>query len=179
MCAMKIDSRFISTPIKVFALLVICRVGTSGRCGGDPNAWDTDVNDDLPRGVYDRMNAWLCEDLTTAKELLVTTDITYLELSPEAHHPRELFKPLLSGLFWLAERSRVSDMSIVLVQILRDKTQVPLLKSPTPFVHKLDLWRFGTFWVGHWDEMIEGELLWGSTCQIRHALYTHRHVAFE
>ena len=53
-----------STPIEVFALLVTCEVGiTLSRRGVDLNAWDADMNDDLPRGVYDEMDGWLQDGL--------------------------------------------------------------------------------------------------------------------
>jgi len=32
-----------------------------GRCKIDRSAWDTDVNNDLPRSVYDGMDGWLRE----------------------------------------------------------------------------------------------------------------------
>lgn len=59
---MEIDSRFISIPITVFALLEACRVGTGlSRRGDDSNAWNTNVNDDLPWDFRDGMEGSLRE----------------------------------------------------------------------------------------------------------------------
>ena len=50
-----------------------------------------------------------------AKRDLAALKITYLPLGPEAEKPRQIFKYLLFGSFWLAKRSRVHDIAIVLV----------------------------------------------------------------
>jgi len=83
--------------------------------------------------------------LVAAKGVRRATNITYLEVDPKADNPRKLLKPLLSGLLRSTERSRVSGVTIVLMQGLCDKVQVPLLKSLTPFVHEFDLWGIGAF----------------------------------
>ena len=62
---MKIDSRFISTPIEVFALLVIYGInGTLSACNADLNVWGTDVNDDLLLCVCDGMDSRLREGVS-------------------------------------------------------------------------------------------------------------------
>ena len=60
-------------------LLVACGVGAilSG-CSADPNIWDTDVEDDFTRGVYDRMDGLLWEGFSYGKGGPVATNITYL-----------------------------------------------------------------------------------------------------
>ena len=94
--------------------------------------------------------------LVTAKVVRAVTDMTYLEFGPKADNPRKAVKPLFSGLLWPANGPRVSDMAIVLVQVLCDEVQVPLLESVTPLVHEFDLGGLGAFFVGHWDEGIDG-----------------------
>jgi len=62
---MMTDSRIISTPTDVFALVVSCGVGvTLGRSGVDLNIWDTHVKDDLPRSICDGMDGRLQEELS-------------------------------------------------------------------------------------------------------------------
>ena len=137
---MKIDSRCISTPIEVFVSLVACGVGTGlSRCGADLNVWDTDVNDDLSRGIYDGMDGFLRRGLNDG-EGVSANDLAYLLLGPKAENPRNMFKPLLSGLFWPAEGSRVSDLAIILVQALRDEIRVFLFECLAPCVDKFELW---------------------------------------
>jgi len=146
---MKIDSRFISTPTRVFALLVIYGTGFAlGRRGVVLNIWDTDVDDDLPRSVCNGMDSRLWGDLGT-EEVQAATNVAYLEVGPEAHNPRELFKPLFLGLLWLIKRSRVGDVAVILVQLFRDEVQVPLSESLTPFVHELYLRGIQVFRVRH------------------------------
>jgi len=79
------------------------------------------------------------------KGVRVTTDDTHLMTGPKAENTRDMIKPLLSGLLWPAERSRVGCVAVVFVQGLRDEVQVPLLESSVPFKHKLDLWGIGVF----------------------------------
>ena len=76
---------------------------------------------------------------------MATTGKTYLMGGPKAENTRYMIKPLLSGLLWPAERSRVGCVTVVFVQGLRDKSQVPLLESPVPFEHKPDLRGIGVF----------------------------------
>ena len=71
--------------------------------------------------------------------------MTCLKFGPKADNPRKLLKPLLSGLLRFVKRSRVSGVAIVLVQVLGDKVQVPLLESLTPAVHEFNLWGIGAF----------------------------------
>ena len=150
---MKIDSRFTSTPIEVFVLLVTCGVGvTLSGCGVDLKVLDTDVKDDLAWGVYHRMDGLLREGLSHSEGDPVTTNTIHLLLGPEADDFRDVFKPLFSGLLWLAEGSRVSSMAVVFVQGFRDEVQIPLFECLTPFVDEFDLWGIGVFWVGHWDK---------------------------
>ena len=78
---------------------------------------------------------------------------------PEVDHTRDVFEPLISGLFRPTKRPRVSCVEIVFVQGLRDKGQVLLLESLVPLEYELDLWGMGTFWVEHWGEAIGGGLL--------------------
>ena len=156
---MKIDSRCISTPIEVFVSLVACGVGTGlSGCGADLNVWDTDVNDDLSRGIYDGMDGFLRRGLNDG-EGVSANDLTYLLLGPKAENPCNMFKPLLSGLLWLPKRSRVKNMAIILVQALCDKVQVLVAECMCPFEDKFGLWRIGAFWAGHWDEAIGSGLL--------------------
>lgn len=92
-----------------------------------------------------------CErDLVAARSVRRATDITCHKFGPKADNPRKLLKPLLSSLLWFVKRSRVSCVAIVLVQVLGDKVQVPLLESLTPSVHEFNLWGIGAFWLGHW-----------------------------
>jgi len=84
-------------------------------------------------------------DLAAAERIPVTTNITHIVVGPKAENARDMFKPLLSGLLWPTNRSRVGCVAIVLVQGLCDKAQVPLLESPVPFKHKFDLWGIGGF----------------------------------
>ena len=137
---MKIDSRCISTPIEVFVSLVACGVGAGlSGCGADLNVWDTDVNDDLSRGIYDGMDGFLRRGLNDG-EGVPANDVTYLLLGPKAENPCNMFKPLLSGLLWPANGSRVSNMAIVLVQALRDEIRVFLFECLAPCVDKFELW---------------------------------------
>ena len=84
-------------------------------------------------------------DLATAKGVPVVTNITYLLFGPEVDNPRDMFKPVFFGLLWLADGSRVSGTTKVLVHTLRDKVHVFLLESLFPFVDEFDLWGIGAF----------------------------------
>ena len=128
------------------------------RCGVDQDVWNTDVSDDLSRSLYYRVDGRLREGLSHREWGLVAANTTYLVLCPEADDPRERFKPLLSALLWPTYRSRIGDMAIILVQGLRNNVQIYLFESMTPLVHESDLWGFGAFWIGHWNEGIDGEL---------------------
>ena len=55
------------------------------------------------------------KDSATAKRDLAALKITYLPLGPEAEKSRQIFKYLLFGSLWLAKRSQVHDIAIVLV----------------------------------------------------------------
>lgn len=44
------------------------------------------------------------------------TNLTYFVVSPKAENTRDMVKPLLSGLLWPTNRSRVGRVAIVLVQ---------------------------------------------------------------
>ena len=81
--------------------------------------------------------------LTAAKRVLAVVNVAYRVLSHEGENASVVFKPLLSGLFWLTKRSREGCVAIVLVQVLRDKVQVLLFESLTPFAYEFDLWRIG------------------------------------
>ena len=116
------------------------------------------MSDDLSRSLYDRVDGRLREGLSHREWGLVAANTTYLVLCPEADDPRERFKPLLSALLWPTCRSRIGDMAIILVQGLRNNVQIYLFESMTPLVHESDLWGFGAFWIGHWNEGIDGEL---------------------
>ena len=64
MWLVKIDSRTASTPVDVFTLLVTCVVGTtSDGCGVGLKIYGTDVEDDLSRCVYNRMDNRLRKEL--------------------------------------------------------------------------------------------------------------------
>ena len=78
-------------------------------------------------------------DSATAKGNRAATNITYLKLGPDAVKPRDILKKLLFGLLWLAERSRVIGMAIVLGQTLREVVQVLRLDCLKPFVDIFDL----------------------------------------
>lgn len=79
-------------------------------------------------------------DSATAKAVSVTTSIIYLPLGPEVEKLHKILKILLFGPLRLAKRSRVNDVAIVLMQVLRNKVHVPRLESVKPFVEDLDLW---------------------------------------
>lgn len=68
---------------------------------------------------------------------------TYIVLGPDAEEPRNIFKPLLSVLLWLTERSRVSDVAIVLVQEFRDKVYILRYECLSPFLDEFGLWGIG------------------------------------
>ena len=78
---------------------------------------------------------------------------------PEVDRTRDVFEPLISGLFRPTKRAGVSCVAIILVQGLRDKGQVLILESLVPLEHEFDLWGIGAFWVEHWGEAIGGGLL--------------------
>ena len=100
-----------------------------------------------------------CErDSATTKRDPVAIKTPYLPLSPEVENPGHILKPLLFCFLRLAERSRVHDIAIVLVQALRDAIHVPRVKCLKPFVDEFDLWGIRAFRVRHWDGAIEGEL---------------------
>ena len=80
-----------------------------------------------------------------AKRVRVVFNVAYLTLSHKAENALELCKPLLFVLLGLTERSWVVCVAIVLVQMLRDKVQVPLFESLTPLVYEFDLCRIGGF----------------------------------
>jgi len=96
--------------------------------------------------------------LVVTEEVRVIINVTYLTVSPKANNPCDVFEPLLSGKFRLAERSRVIRVAIILVQVFREKGWVPLLESLVPFEHDFDLRGIRIFQVGHLDETIEGGL---------------------
>ena len=81
--------------------------------------------------------------LNAAKRVRAVVNVAYLVLSHEAGNTCEVLKPLLSGLVWLTERSRKGCVAIVLVQLLRDKVQVLLFETLTPFAYEFDLWGIG------------------------------------
>ena len=54
-----------------------------------------------------------------------------------------MFKPLLSGLLWPAERSRVSDVAVVLVQYFRDAIYIFRSECLSPFLDEFGLWGIG------------------------------------
>lgn len=82
-------------------------------------------------------------NLTTAKRIHEVVNVAYLVLGHEAGNTCKVFKPLLSGLFWLTKRSREGYVAIVLVQVLCDKAQVLLFESLTPFAYESNLWGIG------------------------------------
>ena len=75
----------------------------------------------------------------------VATSIIYLPLGPEVEKLHKILKILLFGPLWLTKRSRVNDVAIVLMQVLRDKVHVPRLESVKPFVEYFDLRGIGGF----------------------------------
>lgn len=99
--------------------------------------------------------------MVVVKGVQAAINKTHLKVGPKADDPREPFKPLLSGFLWHTKRSRVSGVTVVFVQGLRNKFQIPLLESLTPFAHQFDLWGAGVVWVGHWDETTVGGFPWG------------------
>ena len=113
------------------------------------------MKDDLSWDICYGMYGKLRKGLSRGEEGPVTIKITYLPLDPEAETPRQILKPLLFGLLWLSERSRVHDIAIVPVQALRDAVDVPRVECPKPFMVEFDLWGIGTFRVRHWDGAIE------------------------
>ena len=109
------------------------------------------MNDDLPRSFCNGVDGWLRGGLRHHTGIQGVTDIAHLKASPEAHNPGELFKPLFSGLLRLTKRSRVSGVTIFLVQGLGDMIQIPPSESLTPLVHEFYLRGIGGFWRGHSD----------------------------
>ena len=97
-------------------------------------------------------------DLATAKGNPIVINITNLKLGPEVEDPRSVLKSLLFGLLWLAKRSRINGIAIVLGQALRDRGQVLLLDCVKPHADEFDLWGIEVFWVGHRGGAIEGGL---------------------
>ena len=88
----------------------------------------------------------------------ITTNITYIPLSPEVENRCKILKILLFGLIRLAKRSRVDGIAKVLGQGLREMVQVPGSNRLNPFVDEFDLWGIGAFRVGHWGGAIGGGL---------------------
>jgi len=68
------------------------------RCGIDLN-WNTDVNDDLPWGLCDRMDGRLWEEFRYG-ERYSSGNVACLKLVPEVEIPLDEFKPLLLVLLW-------------------------------------------------------------------------------
>jgi len=72
--------------------------------------------------------------------------MAHITVSPKVGNLREVFEPLLSGLFWPTERLWVICVAVVLVQALRDNVQVLLFERLTPFAqYESDLWGLGSF----------------------------------
>ena len=95
-------------------------------------------------------------DLVAAKGVRGATNIAYLGVGgPKADNRRQMCKPLLFRFLWLTKRFRVRDVAIVLVQGVRDTSQVPRSESLAAFVDEFDLWGIEVLWVGHWDEGVE------------------------
>jgi hypothetical protein len=107
-------------------------------------------------------------DLVAAKGVRGATSITYLGVGgPKAENLRQMCKPLLFRLLRFAERFRVSDVTKILVEGIRDTVQVPRSESLAAFVDELDLWGVGVPWVSHWDEAVEG----GDPGQVGRVIY--------
>ena len=77
--------------------------------------------------------------------------IVYLVVDPDANNLRHVLKILRSRFVRQAQRFRISDMAIVLVQVFCNDVHVHLHEPVTPFVHEFHLRRFG---VGHLGEVI-------------------------
>ena len=78
------------------------------------------MKDDFAWGVCYGMDGKVRKELSHDKEEPVAIKITYLSLGPEVEKPHHILRPLLFGLLWLAERSWVHGIAIVLVQALPD-----------------------------------------------------------
>jgi len=78
------DSRVTSAPSVVFAVVVTCKVGfTLNGCSVDPITWDTDVDDDVPRSLYNGMDGQLREGLAIPEGVRVVTNATCLLVGPK------------------------------------------------------------------------------------------------
>ena len=70
---------------------------------------------------------WLSSDIEGGSGIAV--GITCLSFGTQTHNLRGVLKPFLLGLLGLAERPRVSDSAMVLVQVFREISNVPFSDS--------------------------------------------------
>jgi hypothetical protein len=85
--------------------------------------------------------------------------MVHLIIDPKGEYPLHVLEVLLFALLWHTERSGVRDMTIVLVQMRRDKVYIPLHESTTPFVHEFDVRGFGVLLPRHQAETLGGGFL--------------------
>ena len=89
--------------------------------------------------------------------------MTYLVAGPKTDDLPHMLKVRLSGFFWHAQGSGVTDMAIVFVQVFRDKVHVHLYETLTPLVHEFHSRRFGVFLAGHFGIVIDGGCFYSLT----------------
>jgi len=118
------------------------------RCGLNLSIRDTDVTNDLPRSLRDRVEGYLWEvDLAAVREVRLTAKIAYLGFSPSRDNLMEVFDVLVFVAGASTNGLGVGDLAKVLMQPLLETVEVPGFETTEPFFHELDLWR-----IGHCDE---------------------------
>lgn len=115
-------------------------------------------------------------NLAAAREARTAAKITDLSLGPKGENLRDVFKPLLSIFLWQIERSGVSDVSKVLMQVFCENFRVLFFKPLAPFVYEFELWGIGAFEARHWNGATEGGLL--GDPEASQTLRPHRHVLY-
>jgi len=147
---------------------------TLRRCGLSLSIRDTDVTDDLPRSLRDRVEGYLWEvDLAAVREVRLTAKIAYLGFSPLRDNLTEIFDVLVFVAGPSTNGLGVGDLAKVLMQAPLEKVDVPDFEASEPFFHELDLWRNG-----HCDEATGGEVIFLRTQREAqgHLLYTHQDI---
>ena len=90
--------------------------------------------------------------------MAATGTTTHLVAGGKADELREMSNGLLSVSLQMAQRSGVSAMAEVLMQVFRDELQVSLLESPTPLVYEFQLRGFGIVGNRHLEKLTDGVL---------------------
>ena len=67
------------------------------------------------------------------------TSAAHISFDPTTGHLPNMLEPLLSGYWRLAERSRVEDKSVVLVQVFCEDVQVLPCECPNPLANETHL----------------------------------------